>query len=246
MDNITYEIFTYLSLWFVGVWQLDNILARCIKPSAKYFVLHVIVNTITTLLSYEDMISFIIQPTPDITYYGKNSIIASSLIVSFHLHHCIVDKLDIETRIHHILGGIVTGSIPLIIPLGNMAGCTNFIMCGFPGGINYLCLVLYKYGKLSKLFEKYINRWLNLLIRMPGMMFILWSIYQHTYLHKLVLMDNKLLLTGSFISLINTIYYCNKTVGNYHVYVYKLSQNRELSKVPLLSSDKTLATHKNS
>lgn len=231
MYYFNYEYFLYLTLWFIFVWKLDNILKMYIITSARYFVLHTIVNIIIVCMSYKDMLLFLIDPVPKLNYVCKETLIASSLIVSFHIHHYIFGKLDFETKIHHIIGGIMCGLVPWLASIGNIAGCCNFIMCGFPGAVDYICLTAYKYDKVSKIFEKNINRWLNLLIRMPGMMFISISVFQQIYLNNIRLQDNKILVSGILLALINAVYYCNKTVGNYHVHVFQLSNSNKRDKL---------------
>lgn len=136
------------------------------------------------------------------------------------MYHYFTATLDFETKVHHIVTVFMTGSTALLIPSGTTTSAINFIMCGLPGGIDYILLVLFKYGVINTLLEKNINRWLNLLIRMPGMMLVFWYIFLNLYSGNIIWYDYILMITSSLIMTVNAIYYCNKTVGNFHVRRY--------------------------
>ena len=96
-----------------------------------------------------------------------------------------------------------------------MISLSNFVMCGLPGGIDYLLLFLVKYSCIEKITEKYINRWLNLLIRMPIQMLSFYMVIINYYHGNLEW--NYFIFLATFLHTVNSIYYCNKVVGNYHV-----------------------------
>ena len=80
--------------------------------------------------------------------------IKSSVIIGFHIYHYIAEILDFETKIHHIVTVFLTGIASILVPTGITVGAINFIMCGLPGGIDYILLVLLKYNIINKLTEK--------------------------------------------------------------------------------------------
>jgi len=92
-------------------------------------------------------------------------------------------------------------------------------------------LVATKQGWMDGMREKRINRHLNLVIRMPLMLF-------GSYLTLLSLFKGKVPLAGNEISIavqifggllhsFNAVYYCDKVVGNYHVRLHAQSETKK-------------------
>lgn len=219
MLEYSYLILTSSISIFFTSYLLDNLFKICIISKARYFLLHFLFNMFIIYITYRDTIYYLVNPVILNNYYVKSAIISSSGIMSFHFYHYISSPLDIETKLHHIFSAFISAGISLCYPLGESISATNFFMCGLPGGIDYLMLVLVKYDKIDKITEKYWNRWLNLLIRMPGMLLCNWYIMLRTY--KTSLIDLYIPNIAALCMTVNAIYYCNKTVGNYHICRYK-------------------------
>lgn len=203
---------------------VDNMFKRLIKPCAQYFLLHVCLNSYVVYITCGEAWDFFLSPEIDVSTYTENSVKSASVCIGFHMYHYLTAELDFETKVHHIVTVFITGSTALLIPSGRLTAACNFIMCGLPGGIDYALLVLYKYNIIESITEKYINRWLNLLIRMPGMMLISWYIFINIFSGQLIWHKYILIIMASSLMTINSIYYCNKTVGNYHVRLYEKNQ----------------------
>jgi hypothetical protein len=200
---------------------LDKIFKKVIKENARYFLLHICLNSYIVFITCGETIQFFLSPQIDFSKYTENSLKSASVCIGFHMYHYLTAELDFETKIHHIVTVFLTGSAALIIPTGTTTSAINFIMCGLPGGIDYSLLFLYKYSIIDSITEKYINRWLNLLIRMPGMMLISWYIFLNIYSGALDWKAYILTVLGCLLMTINAVYYCNKTVGNYHIRNYQ-------------------------
>lgn len=225
MNPNIHLIFSNLFYSFIGSYFLSSIFHRYIIPSARYYLLHAIFNSYIVYLTYQDAMHFFTNPILDTSFFAERAIQSSSSIIGFHLYHYYSDALDIETKIHHIITVFVSGGITLFCPAGIGVSAINFIMCGLPGGIDYILLVLYKYSLINKLTEKYWNRWLNLLIRMPGMLLATWYYYLHLINNNISIYKHILIIIGTIVMSINSIYYCNKTVGNYHINYQKSIAN---------------------
>jgi hypothetical protein len=210
-----------LSFTFISSYCISSIFRKYIRPSAQYYLLHSIFNLYIMSVTYTDAIEFYMNPILDTSFYAESAISSSSAIIGFHLYHYISEALDLETKIHHIITVFISGGITLFYPAGIGVAAINCIMCGLPGGIDYILLVLYKYELIDKLTEKYWNRWLNLLIRMPGMLLATWYYILHLINDSLDIYDHLGIIIGSLVMSINAIYYCNKTVGNYHIHYYR-------------------------
>lgn len=136
----------------------------------KYFILHFIVNLINTLILIPLIFIMINDPllkTQELIKWNSLSYIYPMLIGlhTFHLiHH--LKEIKYDEIIHHIVTHIFWYGItycktnPLYI-------APMIAMSGIPGGITYLMLFLQKFGRVSKLTEKYISMNLNIWIRAP-------------------------------------------------------------------------------
>ena len=199
----------------------DKIFSFIIRPECKYFCMHVLLNLYICYITYQSTITFFLNPITNYDFFSEDGVKSASIVIGFHLYHILTEKLSLEDKMHHIVTVFITGSTALIKPCGNILAAINFIMCGLPGGIDYFLLVLVKYNIITKLVEKYINRWLNLIIRMPCMMLCFWYSMLNLYYNNITIENDYLNITSVILMTINSIYYCNKTVGNYHVRAYE-------------------------
>ena len=224
MYVILINILLTLAMSFLG----DRLFGMILKNSAKYFFMHTILNSYICYVTYNTTVSFLLNPINDFSFHSPDGQKSASIIIGFHLYHILTEKLNLEDKTHHIVTVFITGGSALIKPCGNILAAVNFIMCGLPGGLDYFMLVLVKYNIITKLTEKYFNRWLNLLIRMPGMMLCAWYVILNIQEGTLVLKEYYIALISVLLMTINSVYYCNKTVGNYHVRYYQsLIKNKE-------------------
>ena len=229
MLNYYFVIFTYLFFSYIITFIADVFLLKyIINNSARYYLMHFFLNLNVVYLTYSDTYYYLLNPLSITNEYSYDSIASVCIIISFHLYHFIHEKLDLETKIHHIVSVFMCASSGLTLPTGPSIGAINYFMCGLPGGLDYMMLFLVKYKYMNKLTEKYYNRWLNLLIRMPGMMICFWYLILNVKHGRIRLYNYSYQIISCFLLLLNSIYYCNKTVGNYHVrnYEYLLLKNK--------------------
>ena len=220
---------------FIGFCS-DYIMNKFIRKDVVYFMMHVLLNTYIVSITYHNFITFILNPFSNLLIYDYYSVKSACVIIGFHIYHYLADDLDVETKIHHVVTVFLTGAASLMVPTGISVAAINFIMCGLPGGIDYFLLVLCKYKLISKLTEKSINRWLNLLIRMPFMMLCDWYIILNLYHGNITLRVYIWTIIGCKLMLINSIYYCNKTVGNYHVRFQQHKDKKTIKRSKILKS----------
>ena len=124
-----------------------------------------------------------------------------------------------EDWIHHIVSCLFVPLIGILCPFGYTLSLCNINMCGIPGGIDYFLLVLVKYNIIEKMTEKKINRYLNLFIRYP-IMYLCCYICLISYIKSSEEFSLTLLIimfTGTLLHLLNSAYYCDKVIGNYHL-----------------------------
>ena len=213
--------FIYNTKIKIGVLNVQRC-KRYLEVKSQYFFLHFLFNIGLCYLVYNETLFCLLNPLKIFEEdYSQVAIKSTIVISSFHVYH-IIDKYTILTKedwIHYIVSSIMIPIIGLCNPFGKIISFSNFVMCGLPGGIDYLLLVLVKYNYLNRLTEKSINRWLNLLIRMHIQMLSCYLIFLNIYHNNLIY--NKYIIFGTILHTINSIYYCNKVVGNYHVMHYK-------------------------
>ena len=217
-----YTIFYGLFFGFLSFGIFDFILKKIVIEKARYFCLHVILNSWVCYKVFDDTLDLLKNPNSALDLdYSKEGVLTTSAIAAFHIYHILFfKKLSSDDYIHHLVSSILVGTIGVLLPFGRLSSLCNFTLCGLPGGIDYFLLILLKYNIINKITEKKINRFLNLIIRWPimflcGYMFIL-------NINKL---NNKDLNTFSYTMMIlalllhsfNAIYYCDRVIGNYYV-----------------------------
>ena len=202
------------------------LIKKLIIEKAQYFVLHFFFNMWICYITYQEAIYCFFNPYKLFNIeYSESALLTTTGIASFHIYHVIDNykHLSREDWIHHIGSSFIIPIIGHMNPFGRMISLSNFVMCGLPGGIDYLLLSLVKYCYIDKITEKRINRWLNLLLRMPGQM-LSYYILIINYYHGMVEWYS-LMFLAMFLHTLNSIYYCNKVVGNYHVCEYEIKKN---------------------
>jgi hypothetical protein len=201
---------------------------KYIIERAQYFVLHFFFNMWICYVTYQEALLCFWNPFKSFEVeYSEIAILTTTAIASFHTYH-ILDKyqtLSLEDWIHHLLSSFIIPIIANNNPFGKIVSLSNFVMCGLPGGLDYLLLALVKYNWIDKLTEKRINNWLNLLIRMPIQM-LSFYILAINYHHNKIEWDYYM-FSATFLHTLNSIYYCNKVVGNRHVSYYKEKINKK-------------------
>eukprot|EP01001_Neometanema_parovale_P007918 NODE_4201_length_1101_cov_109.856851_g4003_i0.p1 GENE.NODE_4201_length_1101_cov_109.856851_g4003_i0~~NODE_4201_length_1101_cov_109.856851_g4003_i0.p1 ORF type:complete len:282 (+),score=61.32 NODE_4201_length_1101_cov_109.856851_g4003_i0:54-848(+) len=218
------------SLWFtplliiVGCFAIDYLICRpFFVPKAQYWVLHALFNLWVGVLVHNEMIYVFMNPDQvfvvDFTLNGLKTTVG---IGAFHIYHLLATGGNVsrEDLIHHLVSGIGVAVIGCLCPYGLLVPHCNYFMCALPGGIDFVLIAMLKYDLVGRMTEKWINRWLNLLCRMPGMMFSCYvgflNIMKGNTMHVPIWLQC-VMVFGGLAHLANSIYYCDKVVGNYHV-----------------------------
>lgn len=206
-----------------------------IQKKAQYFFLHILFNSWVTYICFNNALKVLINPNSCYSDFiiSDTATLSTKGIVVFHFYHSLMESknLSFEDWVHHIISCFFVGAIGINCKGGRIVDLINIFMCGIPGGIDYCLLFLVKYNIIDKLSEKRLNRLLNLLIRMPGMMisFYIWLFHIHIWIHF-----DYFQIIGGIVGMglhtLNSIYYCDKVVGNYHLTCYKIKQINVQSK----------------
>ena len=120
-----------------------------------------------------------------------------------------------------LTSAILNPIITINQPIGKLPVMHNIILCGIPGGIDYVLLSLVKCGIIPRIKEKQINRYLNLLIRWP-------FIFLSDYLYIINIYNGNInfsyyMIIPMLINNYNAVYFCDKVIGNYYLCDEKLS-----------------------
>ena len=221
--NIFYITLQGLFLGFSFPFLLDNLVGkRYIIDKARYFFLHVFFNLWVTFIVINDSINLIKNPESGLDFhYSYSGILSTSAISAFHYYHYLnFTNLTYDDYIHHIVSCLLVPLIGIILPCGRLPSLSNLGMCGIPGGIDYLLLFLVKYNIISKMTEKSLNRWLNLVIRWPLMYTMAYIFFIN--MNKLTNVYFKFFMgLGTLLHIFNALYYCEKVIGNYHINLIK-------------------------
>lgn len=194
-----------------------------INTNGIYFLSHSIVNFVIVYLTYQDTIITIKQPSMSMSLPYSN--LPNYIQLAFHTIHCLVDykNLSLTDWLHHLLSSMLIGGITTIYTYGPLLNYAMFFINGLPGGIDYMLLFLVKQNYIAKITEKYINRYLNMYIRLPGLM--LWlGISWVCYCDKKFLMPFWVLFLHFIFIGGNAIYFADKVVFNLGVHMGKLEK----------------------
>jgi hypothetical protein len=178
----------------------------------RWFMLHFIINTFITLLTFEDVVACLFDPNKSnepFDYY-----IAGSFAVSLHLYHTLnftLTQLDIY---HHFISCFLC--TPLCYLYQNKGlSCYLFFCTGLPGGIDYLLLYMVKNNYIQTITEKKLNSYLNTYLRIPGGAITSYLVfkdarilYENTYLSIFI-------YVFAYLIFLNATFFGNMAIANY-------------------------------
>ena len=216
-------------LQYITLYISDMAIYKYIKKeSTRYFLLHFLFNMYIVYITFNTFINCLLNPfsifDEDYNYYSTLSTIS---IMNFHMYHLVthVEELSLETILHHIIGAIINPLITVYNPVGKLPVIHNIMLCGIPGGIDYLLLYFVKMNIIERMTEKKINRFLNLLVRWPFIFLsnylILLNVYNNNFVIPLII------FVSIIINNFNAIYFCDKVIGNYHITNSKLEEIKQ-------------------
>eukprot|EP00013_Stygamoeba_regulata_P027400 CAMPEP_0177648268 /NCGR_PEP_ID=MMETSP0447-20121125/10740_1 /TAXON_ID=0 /ORGANISM="Stygamoeba regulata, Strain BSH-02190019" /LENGTH=295 /DNA_ID=CAMNT_0019150903 /DNA_START=25 /DNA_END=915 /DNA_ORIENTATION=+ len=213
---------------------LDQLLVRWLfrrdeTTTRRWFLLHVVFNAYVVLHTCPYIATSLFFPydvyLPEVPYTFVSQF-STTAIAAFHLYHALFFPLTTEDIWHHLINTGVVVVVGVAFPFSYGLCLCNFIMCGLPGGIDYLLLVLVKSRMMPRMREKFLNLHLNMLVRYPGMLLTTWAFLlavaqQRVRLDAISVLPTTLtlvlMLIGAFLHTANAYYFCQKVVGNYHV-----------------------------
>lgn len=202
-------IFLFLVDWVLKRFRIRNTTHD--SESLRWFILHVISNTIVVLVALPDVLSLLRYP---LHLSAHVSTIPKNMTFALHLYHCLMFRnLQLIDWIHHIVMCLLI----ILIRDNSGAELVNFLLfflSGFPGGVDYVMLILVKLNWMDSIKEKQINAQINTWIRGPGILIGAVLIYIHYHLGTIEADPTH--LTYCLLTLYwNAQYFSNRVITNY-------------------------------
>jgi len=205
-----------------GLTLASKYMNRRLRRQTKWYLVHTAGNAVIVALTAKGMLKTFRDPVNavnDVEDFHALTTLSSWPIVimsSIHLYHILLyfremTKID---WIHHLVNSGLVGSICTFYIRGSVVNHGLFFMCGLPGGIDYALLSLNDFGIITRMTEKRINRYLNMYIRLPGILFNSYAgVVAHLYqnLGYNTLLGSLVLALNSW----NAIYFAQRVTENY-------------------------------
>lgn len=102
---------------------------------------------------------------PAMSAFGPTDTRGSVAIYALHLYHMLFYRpLPMIDWIHHFVMVVVMLPLAYCLDPGHLLGHGSFYASGFPGGLDYLMLVLVKKGWMNSITEKRYNERIQVVI----------------------------------------------------------------------------------
>jgi hypothetical protein len=195
-------------------WLVDNLIVKRYLNNARWYSLHAMANALVVYYVSADLYNLLVNPIKSFSRTATYS--ALNITVALHFYHVVFFRnLTLIDWLHHVL--MITIAIIAYFCPSSVVISTNgllFFLNGLPGGIDYVMLVLVKYGIIRPIREKELNSYLNIWIRSPGILIgthnlyltIIYSNYKPYAITKLM---------AILILVWNAQYFTYRVIGNY-------------------------------
>ena len=147
---------------------LTHTLSYNYSQKCRWFMLHTLSNLYIVCNSVHDLKSCLENPKEcSVTQWNQHSYNTFYMCTCLHIYHILFFQLTRNDIIHH---GIMLGVCgPLCFSSNNIATTASlFFLSGLPGFLDYLVLWTFKTYELNKYIQKRISILINLLLRSPG------------------------------------------------------------------------------
>lgn len=94
------------------------------------------------------------------------------MVAALHIYHMIPGlgfRVGFSDYFHHIVFAGSICSVGMLYESGPLQNFIALFICGLPGGLDYIMLVMVKMGKMLPKREKVLNARINLWLRAPGL-----------------------------------------------------------------------------
>lgn len=226
-----YYIFTNLFLSILFFYLIDLLLLIGIKNKQKrWYIIHALANTFVVIYGFENLINAFKDPFQIIKKEKIKNTFILDFVIGLHIFHIIssFSKLRVIDWLHHVISCIIVGYSSLFVCNEKMIKYILFFLCGLPGGIDYYLLTMVKFNIIDKMKEKRINLYLNMCIRLPGILFgffLLYLNFIYNPFKNYSFKDHIIILFIMSLNSINAIYFATDVCVNYG---YKLGLSEKI------------------
>ena len=190
----------------------------------RWFALHALANFAISTYAVPDILSTINAPEQSMTD-AMFSWYPSYISFSIHLYHmldstcCSGSSLRLEDLMHHVIFVGIFGAVNFAFEWGPIVNVLLFFITGVPGGITYVSLVCRKEGYISSLTQKNCNKWIDLVVRAPGLVLVagvmIWNATNDSKHDKRIHVPVSIAVGCAVLAASNGIYYAHQVVRNY-------------------------------
>lgn len=191
---------------------------------ARWFALHGFGNLLVVITGFNGMITSLSDPlfSLDSRVYTDRSLLGNAspwpayVINSLHVYHILFFDLNKQELFHHLVFVPIIGFMGQYYEWGCSLGFMAFFICGLPGAVDYLLLVLVKYGKIEPIHQKRVCAAMNVYIRGPFIIISAHTIYL-AMLYDHLTVPKFVCSAILCMSLFNSLYYTKQSVANWAV-----------------------------
>ena len=189
----------------------DKFATTKLNDKTKWFFLHFVGNCYVVYRSLHAVLNFIHDPI-HATLSTDNVVDTRIIVLSMHIYHQLLFKLNTEDLYHHIVFVYLGTTLIHFSQIGYLMSIYQLFSSGLPGGLIYLCLVLEHYNIMNKETRLSIASWINLWIRSPGLCIcgsvcLLRFLYFPKTINSLVIF-----ILTQFCTIYNGQYYMNQVI----------------------------------
>jgi hypothetical protein len=193
------------------------------KQKAQWFKVHLLINTLNVIFCFNDFIGILRNP---LFFTTNSSYLPQAMTIALHYYHMLAYRdLTPVDWVHHILMMFIL-SFPVFCPFPTFTNYSLMFICGLPGGIDYLMLILVKHNYMSSLKEKELNNLINTWLRMPGIMFGAMTLY-FRWTYQMLPFSTLNITAILIIYCWNGIYFQDRIAYNYGYVMGKISITKE-------------------
>jgi hypothetical protein len=171
------ELVNTMAISYIIISVLDYLFIK--NFNSRYFLIHVLVNAYIIFICLFDTFNVLFNTIETLKLRTTDNT-ALYLMLTLHLYHITPNigfKLNFIDYLHHFSSAFLGGILLLFTEYGPLQNYNFMFVCGLPGFIDYLLLVLVKEKVILPITEKYYNNFINLWIRSPflvGSVFLSW------------------------------------------------------------------------
>lgn len=161
----------YCSLYIIATHVVSQWFLAASSETTVWFGMHILVNLATAWHAFPSLaLVFHGDPHIAIAHPVGHDYAPVVLAVLLHLYHCVLFRLSVDDRFHHVTFVLVMG-VPSLMYANDAVNAMLFAISGVPGAIIYTVIVLRRLG-WTNISEPRVSALVNLLLRLPLVVWI--------------------------------------------------------------------------